>query len=81
QIDIPGQPVSDEQPAGERRRRRATAAAGSPEGASGDLKTDTKVEARTEPRTDAKTDSAAAPQEPGEGRQGKGERQDRGDRQ
>ncbi|MFJ9467198.1 transcription termination factor Rho [Streptomyces caniferus] len=81
QIDIPGQPVSDEQPAGERRRRRATAAAGSPEGASGDLKTDTKVEAKTETRTDAKTDTAVAPQESGEGRQGKGERQDRGDRQ
>ncbi|MEW2435438.1 transcription termination factor Rho [Streptomyces caniferus] len=81
QIDIPGQPVSDEQPAGERRRRRATAAAGSPEGASGDLKTDTKVEAKTETRTDAKTDTAVAPQESGEGRPGKGERQDRGDRQ
>ncbi|WP_414506652.1 transcription termination factor Rho [Streptomyces sp. NEAU-L66] len=82
QIDIPGQPVSDEQPAGERRRRRATAAAGSPEAASGDLKTDTKVEAKTEVKADAKTDTATSPQETGEGRPGKGgERQDRGDRQ
>ncbi|MEU8912165.1 transcription termination factor Rho [Streptomyces sp. Je 1-4] len=82
QIDIPGQPVSDEQPAGERRRRRATAAAGSPEAASGDLKTDTKVEAKTEVKADAKTDTAVSPQETGEGRPGKGgERQDRGDRQ
>ncbi|MFE3884043.1 transcription termination factor Rho [Streptomyces lydicus] len=82
QIDIPGQPVSDEQPAGERRRRRATAAAGSPEGASGDVKTETRVETKTEVKADAKTDTATAPQESGEGRQGKGgERQDRGDRQ
>ncbi|MEU5212556.1 transcription termination factor Rho [Streptomyces sp. NPDC020742] len=80
QIDIPGQPVSDEQPAGERRRRRATAAAGSPDSA-GDLKTDTKVEAKTEVKAEAKTDTGVAPQETGEGRPGKGERQDRGDRQ
>ncbi|MFI5521648.1 transcription termination factor Rho [Streptomyces platensis] len=81
QIDIPGQPMSDEQPAGERRRRRATSAAGSPEAASGDLKTDTKVEAKTEVKADAKTDTAVSPQETGEGRPGRGERQDRGDRQ
>ncbi|MFE3550902.1 transcription termination factor Rho [Streptomyces kronopolitis] len=81
QIDIPGQPVSDEQPAGERRRRRATAAAGSPEAVSGDLKTDTKVEAKTDTRTEARTDTAVSPQETGEGRPGKGERQERGDRQ
>ncbi|MFI1621589.1 transcription termination factor Rho [Streptomyces lydicus] len=81
QIDIPGQPVSDEQPAGERRRRRATSAAGSPDTA-GDLKTDTKVEAKTEVKADAKTDTAVSPQETGESRPGKaGERQDRGDRQ
>ncbi|MEU9503220.1 transcription termination factor Rho [Streptomyces sp. NPDC048196] len=81
QIDIPGQPVSDEQPAGERRRRRATAAAGSPE-ADGGLKTDTKVEAKTDTKTEARTDTATAPQETGEGRPAKGgERQERGDRQ
>ncbi|MFI0713206.1 transcription termination factor Rho [Streptomyces inhibens] len=82
QIDIPGQPVSDEQPAGERRRRRATAAAGSPEAASGDLKTETRAETRTEVKAEAKTETAVAPQETGEGRPAKGaERQDRGDRQ
>ncbi|UKY52688.1 transcription termination factor Rho [Streptomyces inhibens] len=82
QIDIPGQPVSDEQPAGERRRRRATAAAGSPEAASGDLKTETKAETRTEVKAEAKTETAVSPQETGEGRPAKGaERQDRGDRQ
>ncbi|MFG3118600.1 transcription termination factor Rho [Streptomyces sp. NPDC048197] len=81
QIDIPGQPVSDEQPAGERRRRRATAAAGSPE-ADGGLKTDTKVEAKTDTKTEARTDTATAPQETGDGRPAKGgERQERGDRQ
>ncbi|QHC25445.1 transcription termination factor Rho [Streptomyces sp. GS7] len=75
QIEIPGQPVSDEQPVGERRRRRATAAAGSPETAlAGDVKTEVKAEVRTE--------TATAPQETGEGRPAKsGERQDRGDRQ
>ncbi|GAB7031016.1 transcription termination factor Rho [Streptomyces sp. NPDC021749] len=81
QIDIPGQPVSDEQPAGDRRRRRATAAAGAPEPA-GDLKTDTKVEAKTDTKTEARTETAAAPQETGDGRPAKGgERQERGDRQ
>ncbi|MEU1120380.1 MULTISPECIES: transcription termination factor Rho [unclassified Streptomyces] len=58
QIDIPGQPAgargSDErgegdQPAGERRRRRATADAGSPE---------TAAEAKSEPKADAKGDAA-----------------------
>ncbi|WP_043266124.1 transcription termination factor Rho [Streptomyces sp. CT34] len=88
QIEIPGQPSpkvsaspdqggapTDEQPAGERRRRRATAAAGSPETApAGDVKTEVKAEVRTE--------TATAPQETGEGRPAKsGERQDRGDRQ
>ncbi|MET9292433.1 transcription termination factor Rho [Streptomyces sp. NPDC003077] len=79
QIEIPGQPVSEDQPAGERRRRRATAAAGSPEQSgeakaaetkAGDVKTDTRAEAKAE----AAADTA-------EGRQGKSDRQDRGDRQ
>ncbi|MGW0732857.1 transcription termination factor Rho [Streptomyces sp. NPDC002851] len=39
QIDIPGQPASDDAPAGERRgRRRATAASGSPEATSAEAK-------------------------------------------
>ncbi|MEW1721872.1 transcription termination factor Rho [Streptomyces sp. NPDC093109] len=83
QIDIPGQPASDDQPAGERRRRRATAQAGSPE---------TKAEAKTEAPADAKTDAApdakaeaavavsagAAAQGESDGR--RGDRQDRGQR-
>ncbi|WP_447040017.1 transcription termination factor Rho [Streptomyces sp. DSM 118878] len=64
QIDIPGQPAGgpvrageaeragDEQPAGERRRRRATADAGSPETVT--------AEARTEPKAEAKGDASEA---------------------
>ncbi|MER5971244.1 transcription termination factor Rho [Streptomyces sp. NPDC002055] len=74
QIDIPGQPASDEQqPAGERRRRRATAQAGSPEAA--ESGTDTKVEARVEAKSDAKAENAA---DAAEGRSKSGDRQDRG---
>ncbi|AJC55975.1 transcription termination factor Rho [Streptomyces sp. 769] len=92
QIDIPGQPSpkvstaldqggapTDEAPAGERRRRRATAPAGSPDA---DVRTEAKVEAATAVKTEVRTDTAVAPQEAGEGRSVKGaERQDRGDRQ
>ncbi|WP_326652617.1 transcription termination factor Rho [Streptomyces sp. NBC_01750] len=77
QIDIPGQPASDDQPAGERRRRRATAQAGSP-----DTKTEAKAEARTETAVDVKTDAqpdakAEAAADTAEGRR---DRQDRGQR-
>ncbi|MEU5714255.1 transcription termination factor Rho [Streptomyces sp. NPDC020403] len=96
QIDIPGQPASDEQPTGERRRRRATAQAGSP-----DTKTETKAEAQAEPkaaetrqdrgdeRSEAKGEAKAeAAVDTAEGRRGdrqdgrrdRGDRQDRGDR-
>ncbi|MEU9259559.1 transcription termination factor Rho [Streptomyces sp. NPDC048212] len=93
QIDIPGQPASDDQPTGERRRRRATAQAGSP---------DTKAEAASEPKSEpkgegrqdradergeAKTDTKAeSATDNAEGRRGdrqdgrRGDRQDRGDR-
>ncbi|MEU0144787.1 transcription termination factor Rho [Streptomyces sp. NPDC006288] len=54
QIDIPGQPANDDQPTGERRRRRATAQAGSPE---------TKAESRTAPQAEQRTEPK------GEGRQ------------
>lgn len=53
QIDIPGQPASDEQPAGERRRRRATAQAGSP-----DTKAESKAEAQAEPKAESRQDRA-----------------------
>lgn len=94
QIDIPGQPASDDQPTGERRRRRATAQAGSPD-TKAEPKAEPKVDAepKTEPkgegrqdradergeaRTDAKAESAT---DTAEGR--RGDRQDgrRGDRQ
>ncbi|MEU1794447.1 transcription termination factor Rho [Streptomyces californicus] len=87
QIDIPGQPASDDQPAGERRRRRATAQAGSP-----DTKTEAKTEAkakaepqaeqkteeRAEPKGDAKAEAAA---DTAEGRRGDRQGRDRGDRE
>ncbi|HWU06298.1 MAG TPA: transcription termination factor Rho [Streptomyces sp.] len=92
QIDIPGQPASDDQPTGERRRRRATAQAGSPD-TKAEPKAESKDQAQAEPRTegrqdradergeaktDAKAESAA---DTAEGR--RGDRQDgrRGDRQ
>ncbi|MGW7364622.1 transcription termination factor Rho, partial [Streptomyces sp. NPDC054841] len=89
QIDIPGQPASEDAPAGERRRRRATAPAGSPEGEAakaepkGDVKTEVRAEARTEAQPEAKAEAAA---DTAEGRRGdrqrdRGERGDRRDRQ
>ncbi|GHH80934.1 hypothetical protein GCM10018793_37250 [Streptomyces sulfonofaciens] len=74
QIDIPGQPASDDQPVGERRRRRVTAEAGSPDARAeaGDVKTETKPETRTEHAE--KHDGSG---EHGDGRQGRRDR-DRG---
>ncbi|WP_328942531.1 transcription termination factor Rho [Streptomyces sp. NBC_00250] len=84
QIDIPGQPASDDQPAGERRRRRATAPAGSPEGeAKAEAAQVVKTEARTEAKADAGTDSkaeAAVDGAEGRGRRDRGERGERGER-
>ncbi|MBP0457665.1 transcription termination factor Rho [Streptomyces montanisoli] len=69
QIDIPGQPASDEQPAGgERRRRRATAPAGAPEQGQ---------DGKAEPQGDARAEAAVSAPET-DGRQGRGERQERG---
>ncbi|MFF2224857.1 transcription termination factor Rho [Streptomyces globisporus] len=87
QIDIPGQPASDEQPAGERRRRRATAQAGSP-----DTKTEakTEVKAKAEPEAAQKTEERAEPKgdaraenatDTAEGRRGDRQGRDRGDRE
>ncbi|MEU8448178.1 transcription termination factor Rho [Streptomyces globisporus] len=86
QIDIPGQPASDDQPAGERRRRRATAQAGSP-----DTKTEakTEVKAKAEPEAAQKTEERAEPKgdaraenatDTAEGRRGDRQGRDRGDR-
>ncbi|GHH53738.1 transcription termination factor Rho [Streptomyces candidus] len=107
QIDIPGQPApklssppaqtgasGDEQPVGERRRRRATAAAGSPEqGAAAsdvsssqksDVKTEVRAEARTdvtaEAQTDTRNSSDAKAEQSADNAEGRRGR-DRGDRQ
>ncbi|MFF8608401.1 transcription termination factor Rho [Streptomyces sp. NPDC015346] len=92
QIDIPGQPASDDQPVGERRRRRATAPVGSPEGevrteSAQAVKTEAKVETRTDARTDASGEAraeTAVDTAEGRGRRDRGERgdrqRDRGDR-
>lgn len=92
QIDIPGQPASDEQPAGERRRRRATAQAGSPENkpdakaqtkdrAQDEPKQEQKQEAPAEDRPEAKAEAAADNAEGRRGdRQERGQRGERGDR-
>ncbi|MFJ8860152.1 transcription termination factor Rho [Streptomyces sp. NPDC102451] len=96
QIDIPGQPASDDQPTGERRRRRATAQAGSPD-TKAEPKAESKAEAepksepkaegrqdrgdeRAETKGEAKAESAA---DTAEGRRGDRQdgRRDRGDRQ
>ncbi|MEU6985041.1 transcription termination factor Rho [Streptomyces sp. NPDC046324] len=106
QIDIPGQPSpkvsasldqggapSDDQPVGERRRRRATAPAGSPEGdvkaessqavkteAKADTRTDSRTESRTDGSADAKAETSTDTAE-GRGRRDRGDRQrDRGER-
>ncbi|GGX82398.1 transcription termination factor Rho [Streptomyces hiroshimensis] len=84
QIEIPGQPGGgtallersrelggDEQPVAERRRRRATAPAGSPDA------TEVKAEARVEERVEAKAETAV---DTAEGKAAKGDRQDRGER-
>ncbi|MFJ3694051.1 transcription termination factor Rho [Streptomyces sp. NPDC090052] len=70
QIDIPGQPANDDQPTGERRRRRATAQAGSPEPAAATssaaetkavgtkaVKTEAEQSVATGVKTDAPADS------------------------
>ncbi|MFB6674474.1 transcription termination factor Rho [Streptomyces sp. NPDC056390] len=72
QIDIPGQPASDEK-AGERRRRRATSEAGSPETVTAEAKTETKTDAQGEAKGDAGDGGA-------EGRRDRRDRRDRGDR-
>lgn len=96
QIDIPGQPspklpasseqggAGDDQPTGERRRRRATAPAGAPEG---DAKTETaqaaKGESRAETRPDTSGDAkaeTAADNAEGRSRRDRRDRGDRGDR-
>ncbi|MGW0772718.1 transcription termination factor Rho [Streptomyces sp. NPDC002835] len=98
QIDIPGQPAGgpsqaagsggDDQPAGERRRRRATAQAGSPDARTEtrgntavDVKTDVKADVKTDTRADAQPEAnAETAVDTAEGRRDRGQRGDRGER-
>ncbi|MFC9647954.1 MULTISPECIES: transcription termination factor Rho [unclassified Streptomyces] len=83
QIDIPGQPASDDQPAGERRRRRATAQAGSPEtstDARAEAPADVKVEAQPDAKAEAAVSASAGGSAQAEADGRRGERQDRGQR-
>ncbi|MDX2682358.1 transcription termination factor Rho [Streptomyces soliscabiei] len=86
QIEIPGQPASNDAPV-ERRRRRATAEAGSPETVAAEAKTAPKAETPAP----AQAEAQAQPQGDADGGEGRrrdrrergrdrGERQDRGDR-
>ncbi|MFF4363558.1 transcription termination factor Rho [Streptomyces sp. NPDC001604] len=72
QIEIPGQPASDDAPV-ERRRRRATAEAGSPETVAAEAKSEPKAETPApQAQGEAKGDAGD-----GEGRQGRRDRRDR----
>ncbi|MFG2024149.1 transcription termination factor Rho [Streptomyces sp. NPDC048825] len=93
QIEIPGQPASDDAPA-ERRRRRATADAGSPETVTAEAKSEPKAEtpAQAQPQGEVRADSGdqggdgRQGDQGGDGRQGRRDRdrgsrdRDRGDR-
>ncbi|WP_327431757.1 transcription termination factor Rho [Streptomyces sp. NBC_01236] len=67
QIEIPGQPASEDAPSGERRRRRAVAEAGSPETVTAEAKSEPKAETPVQAQGDAE----------GDGRQGRRDRRDR----
>lgn len=84
QIDIPGQPASEDAPVGERRRRRATAPSGSPEGSAPaaavqvEQKTETAAPAA---QAEAKAEAATAPAGQAQGQEGEGRgRRDRRER-
>jgi transcription termination factor Rho len=81
QIDIPGQPANDEPAAGERRRRRATAPAGAPEGTAPAGAPEPQAEAATAaPETDTRRDGRQDRQDRGRDGQGRSDRQERGQR-
>ncbi|MDC0768162.1 transcription termination factor Rho [Streptomyces sp. HD] len=81
QIEIPGQPASDDAPA-ERRRRRATAEAGAPETVAAEAKSEPKAE--TPAQSQAQQGDAKGDADGGEGRRRdrreRGRDRDRGDR-
>ncbi|MGW1022839.1 transcription termination factor Rho [Streptomyces sp. NPDC002577] len=72
QIEIPGQPASDDAPVGERRRRRATAEAGAPEAQAAVAVAEPKTETGTV-KTDGQGDGSADG-----GAEGRRDRRDRG---
>lgn len=77
QIEIPGQPASDDAPS-ERRRRRATADAGSPAGAPETVAAEAKNEAKNESKGEPQQQSQNDAKSDGDG--GEGRRRDRRDR-
>ncbi|MGY0491768.1 transcription termination factor Rho [Streptomyces sp. WG-D5] len=80
QIEIPGQGAGDEQPAGERRRRRATADAGSPETVTAEAKADTRQQDKQDGGDGNKGDGGQDGNNGHEGRRDRRDRRDRGDR-
>lgn len=83
QIDIPGQPASEDAPVGERRRRRATAPSGSPEGAApaAAVQVEQKTETAPAAQADAKAEAATAVSGQAQGQEGEGRgRRDRRER-
>ena len=70
QIEIPGQPASDDAPV-ERRRRRATAEAGSPETVVAEVKSEPRAETPAAAQGEARGDAGD------DGRQGRRDRRDR----
>lgn len=76
QIDIPGQPAGADK--GERRRRRATAEAGSPETVAAEAKSEPKAEAKTDAPSEVKGDGSGDNNADGRrDRQGQGQGRDR----
>ncbi|MEV1023508.1 transcription termination factor Rho [Streptomyces sp. NPDC050264] len=77
QIDIPGQGAGDEQPAGERRRRRATSEAGSPESVTAEAAT-AKAEPKQDKQDGAENKGDGGQDNSNDGRRDRRDRRDRG---
>lgn len=79
QIDIPGQPAGADK--GERRRRRATADAGSPETVTAEAKSEPKNDARNDAKNETRTDAPSEARGDGSGDNNADGRRERRDRQ
>ncbi|MFH8662058.1 transcription termination factor Rho [Streptomyces afghaniensis] len=79
QIEIPGQPASDDAPS-ERRRRRATADAGSPAGAPETVAAEAKNEAKNESKGESQPQQQSQNDAKSDADGGEGRRRDRRDR-